>query len=112
MVVYDCYVYSHTFDDDHIIILMLHVADMLIACRDMSKIKEHKRMLSREFDMEELGAAKKILGMEIKRDRKNSKLCLSQGKYISKIFEKFNMIDAKHVSTPLASHFECKAKFV
>jgi len=37
----------------------------------MSKLKELKKMLSREFDMKDLGAAKKILGMEIKRDREN-----------------------------------------
>ena len=62
-------VYTHTFDDGHMIILMLYVDDMLIVCWDMSKIKELKRMLSREFDMKDLGVAKKILGMEIKRDR-------------------------------------------
>ena len=32
--------------------------------------------------MKDLGAAKKILGMRITRDRKNHKLTLSQGEYI------------------------------
>ena len=67
---HDCCVYSRIFDDGHIIILMLYVDDMLIACQDASKIDELKRMLSSEFDMKNLGAAKKILGMEIKRERK------------------------------------------
>ena len=44
---------------------------MLIACRDMSKIKVLKRMLNRVFDMKNLGAAKKILEMETKIERKN-----------------------------------------
>ena len=79
---YDCCVYSHTFNNGHMIILMLYVADMLIACRDMSKINELKGMSNSEFDMKDLGAAKKILGMEIKRDRENGRLYLSQGKYI------------------------------
>ena len=65
---YNCRIYSYGFDDGHMIILMLYVDDMLIACRDVSKIKKRKRILSREFDMKDLDAAKKILGMEIKRD--------------------------------------------
>ena len=65
---YDCCVYSHIFDNGNMIILMLYVDDMLIACGDISKINELKGMLSSEFYMKDLGAAKKILGMEIKRD--------------------------------------------
>jgi len=60
---HDCCVYSRVFDDGHMIILMLYVYDMLIACRDMSKIKEFKRMLSLEFDVKDLRFAKKIQGM-------------------------------------------------
>jgi len=106
---YDCCVYSRTFDDGYIIILMLYI-DTLIACRDMSKINELKRMLNSEFDMKDIGAAKKILRMEIKRDQENERLYLSQGKYIEKVLEKFNMVNAKPVSTPLASHFNLSAK--
>ena len=62
-------------------------------------------MLSREFDIEDLGAAKKIFGMEIKRDKENGRLCLSQGKEVNKVLVKFNIVDAKPVSTLLASHF-------
>ena len=40
---------------------MLYVDDILIACRDMSKIKDLKRMLSKEFDIKDLDVAKKIL---------------------------------------------------
>jgi len=107
---YDCCVYLHTFDDGHIIILMLYVDDMLIACRDTSKINKLKEILSSEFDMKDLGAAKKILGMEIKRDRDNMRLYLSQSKYIGKVLEKFHMVNAKPVSTPLAAHFNLSAK--
>ena len=78
---YDSCAYSRTFDDAHMIILMLYMDDMLIACRDMSKINELKRMLNSEFDMKDLGAAK-VFGMEIKRDHENERLYLSQGKYI------------------------------
>ncbi|BBG93278.1 transposable element gene [Prunus dulcis] len=63
-------------------------------------------MLSKEFDMKDLGAAQKILGMEIQRDRTAGRIWISQAKYIQKVLEKFNMQEAKVVSTPLAAHFK------
>jgi hypothetical protein len=44
--------------------------------------------------MKDLGAAKKILGMEISRDRLSGKLYLSQKEYIDKVLRRFNMHDA------------------
>lgn len=102
--------YFRVLDDGLFVLLMLYVDDMLIACRDMSRITELKVELSREFDMKDLGAAQKILGMEIRRDRKVGKLWLSQKNYISHVIEKFGMLDAKATSTPLASHFALSAK--
>uniref|UniRef100_A0A2N9IFF3 Integrase catalytic domain-containing protein n=1 Tax=Fagus sylvatica TaxID=28930 RepID=A0A2N9IFF3_FAGSY len=67
--------------------------------------KRLKSLLHKEFEMKDLGAAKKILGMEIHRDRGARKLWLSQKNYIRKVLEKFSMLDAKPMSTPLANHF-------
>jgi hypothetical protein len=55
--------------------------------------------------MKDLGAAKKILGMEIHRDRDAKTLWLSQADYVKKVLERFSMENAKLVSTPLANHF-------
>src|SRR3954451_14136078 len=82
---------------------------MLIAAKSMKDTTTLKAQLSSEFDMKDLGPAKKILGMEIKRDRKSSLLFLSQKKYIEKVLHRFNMHDAKSVSTPIASHFKLSA---
>ena len=41
--------------------------------------------------MKDLGAAKKILGMEILRDRVAGRLSLSQKGYIEKVLCRFNM---------------------
>ena len=43
---------------------------MLITVKTKSHISELNNMLSSEFEMKDLGAAKKILGMEIYKDRK------------------------------------------
>ncbi|CAA0806530.1 Probable prolyl 4-hydroxylase 11 [Striga hermonthica] len=62
-----------------------------------------------EFEMKDLGAAKKILGMEIHRDRGSKKLWLSQKGYVEKVLQRFGMNEAKPVSTPLANHFKLSA---
>ena len=60
--------------------------------------------------MKDLGGACKILGMEIQRDRRAGKLWLSQRRYLEKVLERFNMGNAKPVTTPLSSHFKLTAK--
>ncbi|KAL5774628.1 hypothetical protein ACOSP7_012185 [Xanthoceras sorbifolium] len=59
--------------------------------------------------MKDLGPAKKIIGMQITRDKQKGTLQLSLVKYIKHILHRFNMDDAKLVSIPLASHF-CLSK--
>ena len=56
--------------------------------------------------MKDFGAAKQILGMRIFRDKANGTLKLSQLKYTKKVLSRFNMNEAKPVSTPLGSHFK------
>ena len=78
---------------------------MLIAAKDNEEIKKAKTQLSKEFEMKDLGSTKKILGMEILRDRKIGKLYLSQKRYIEKVLYRFNMQNAKPISILLAAHF-------
>ncbi|KAE8685157.1 Expansin-A8 [Hibiscus syriacus] len=91
--------------DNSFIILLLYVDDMLVAGSDMQEILHLKQKLSKQFAMKDLGAAKQILGMRIKRDTKSETLMLSQAEYINKVLSRFNMQDAKPVSTPLGVHF-------
>ena len=74
---YDCCVYVRSFDDDSLIFLLLYVDDMLIAAKSIMEVNKLKVLLSREFDMNDLSAAKKILGMEIYRDKDAKRLWLS-----------------------------------
>ncbi|KAL5733208.1 hypothetical protein ACOSQ2_032900 [Xanthoceras sorbifolium] len=98
-----CY-YIKKFDNSFII-LLLYVDDMLVAGSDMQEIMNLKRELSKQFAMKDLGAAKQILGMMTKRETKSGTLLLSQADYIKKVLSRFNMQDAKPVSTPLGVHF-------
>jgi len=54
--------------------LLLYVDDMLIAARNKTHIQKLKTQLKKEFDMKDLGKAKKNLGMKFTRDRGSGKL--------------------------------------
>ena len=55
---------------------------MLIAAKSKEELGIVKALLNNEFEMKDLGAATKILGMEILRDRVVGRLSLSQKGYI------------------------------
>jgi hypothetical protein len=105
---YDSCVYIKL-DNGSPIYLLFYVDDMLIAAKSREETTTLKKLLSSEFDMKDLRATKKILGMEITRDRNSGLLFLSQQSYIKKVLQRFNMHDAKPVSTPIAPHFKLSA---
>ncbi|GJX33127.1 retrovirus-related pol polyprotein from transposon TNT 1-94 [Tanacetum coccineum] len=59
---YDSCVYFKEFAPGMYIYLLLYVDDMLIACKSKYEIEYTKGLLRKEFDMKELGPARKILG--------------------------------------------------
>lgn len=91
--------------DNSYLILLLYVDDTLVVGSSMEEISNLKAKLFKEFAMKNLGAAKQILGMRINRDRVNKKLMLSQAQYVDKVLKRFNMEDAKPVSTTIARQF-------
>jgi len=89
------------------IYLLLYVDDVLIASKSRSVTVKLKKDLSTEFEMKDLGKAKKVLGMEIERDRKSVKI-LTQKEYLKKVLQRFYINgDAKSVSA--LPHFKLKA---
>ena len=56
--------------------LLIYVDDTLLACKDKPQIQEVKRILKSEFDMMDLGNARRILDMEIVRNREDRTLFL------------------------------------
>lgn len=103
---YDPCVYMKGSTVEDMVYLLIYVDDMLIAANQMSKIQKLKDQLRAEFEMKDLGHARKILGMEILRDRSSSSLVLSQKDYIKKVLKTFGMEECRAVSTPLGSQFK------
>lgn len=58
--------------------------------------------------MKHLGLAKKILRMEISRNRRDGILLLFHEGYIKKALDMFGIIDAKPISTLIAQHFKLR----
>ncbi|KAH9680375.1 Integrase catalytic domain-containing protein [Citrus sinensis] len=86
--------------------LLLYVDDILIAGKNLSDIEKLKNLLNGEFEMKDLGNAKRILGIDIVRDIAAGTLFLSQSRYTSKVLERFQMMDSKPVLTPLGAQFK------
>lgn len=58
--------------------LLLYVDDMLLVCKSILEVDSLKKFLKEKFGMKDLGATRKILGVEIRRCKEKSKLILSQ----------------------------------
>lgn len=84
---YDLCVYLKKLRRQEYVYLLLYVDDMLMVAKHMSNIDEVKKMLEREFDMKDLGPAKRILGMDIERDRAGGVLKLSQSRYVRRSYK-------------------------
>ena len=67
----------------------------------ISGVEENLAVPGDAFDMEDLGEAHFVLGIEITRDRKARTLSISQGAYVTNILDKFGMSDCHPTSTPI-----------
>ena len=69
-------VFVQKFSDDDFVILLLYVDDILIVGRNVPRIDNLKKQLSKSFPMKDLGPVKRIIGIRIERDRASKKLCM------------------------------------
>ena len=106
---YDLCVYSKGVTIEARVFLLLYVDDMLIASKSRVEINTLKTLLKTEFDMKDLGAARRILGMDIFREKDKGLLVLSQERYLRKVLKAFNMEESREVQTPIGSQFKLKA---
>ena len=74
---FDSCVYFKQYNDESFLYLLLYIDDMLIAAKSKENIRIVEAQLNNEFEMKDLEATKKILGMEILRDRVARRLSLS-----------------------------------
>ena len=92
------------------IFLLLYVDDMLVASVDRQEVHRLKQQLASVFEMKDLGNTKKILGMQLLRDKAKGELRISQTDYLVRVLEKFCMDSAIPVSTPIAMQFKLSSQ--
>lgn len=102
----DCCVYYKQLVNGNYIYLLLYVDDMLIASKDSYEITKLKGLLNKEFEMKDLGQAKRILGMEIIRKEGSKGLLITQETYAKKVLSRFNMATAKPANVPVGAQFK------
>ena len=90
-------VYAKGNEKDYVIVC-LYVDDVIII-GSYDNIKTTKKMLSRNFDMKDMGIADVILGMKINKTLEG--YTLSQGHYVEKILDKFDKGSDATARTPM-----------
>ena len=103
---YDDCVYIKKKERVPVAYLLIYVDDILIAGPSKHEVQIVKDDLNQSFEMKDLGEAKRILGMDIMRNREKGTLWLSQADYVEKVLKRFNMINVKPAATPIAQHFK------
>ena len=103
---FDSFVYFRHVSCKTSIYLLLYVDIMLIASQSHVEIQSLKLKLNSVFEMKELGEARKILGIEISRNRQLRKVLFSQKSYLKKLIRKFHMLETKEVNVPFVQHYK------
>ena len=85
---------------------MIYVNDLGLFAMSKDEMAKLKGELKSNFTMTDLGEMKKILGIQVIRDRKAGTLKIVQSAYIDKILARFNMAEAKPVTTPLPKNIK------
>jgi Reverse transcriptase (RNA-dependent DNA polymerase) len=82
-------------------VVAVHVDDCTIAASSMALIDQFKADLRKHVEVTDLGELHWLLGIEIRRDRTHRFTYLSQRSYIAAILRRYNLEDARQLSTPM-----------
>lgn len=81
-------------------IIGVWVDDLILLSTDKERMQRMKDEIQTNFDATDQGEPRLLLGIEIRRDRTNKIIEISQGQYIAKILEQYGFADANPISTP------------
>jgi hypothetical protein len=90
--------------------MLFDVDDFLIVGISHSGIDETKAMLKSEFEIKDLGAARRLMGMDICRDRSHDRFGFIRVSILKRFCTNFTS-QAKPVCTPLVAHSKLSTSF-
>lgn len=88
-------------DGDKILIAIVHVDDFTIAASTREQIEWFKQRMEDHVEITDLGTLHWLLGIEVRRNRDERTISLSQTAYIDTILRRFNFDELKPVSVPM-----------
>ena len=91
--------YKH--QEDHILILVVHVNDCIFTGTSPSLITEYKQKFHKHYALTNLGPISWLLGIQITHNCSEHTISLSQSTYIKSILKCFALTDAKAYSMPM-----------
>jgi hypothetical protein len=93
--------------------LVLFVDDMLLICKELSRVLAFKDAIASEFAIHDLGEVKDFLGCQVVRDRPNRRLYMSSTMKIDALVESFDLEgETRKVETPMSKSFAPTAQSV
>jgi hypothetical protein len=88
---------------DQSLIVGLYVDDMVIIAKDIQSIQGFKAGIAKRWEIKDLGEVKKILGLEITRDRAKRAIKISQTAYADDLIAEYGLTNAREAKTPPAN---------
>jgi hypothetical protein len=82
--------------------MAMYVDDIIIARATGRLIPEFKVAFGNMFNVQDLGPISLLLGMTVEGDRGTGVIRLGQRQYVLDMLERFNVMDCKPVSSPIA----------
>ena len=89
----------YTATEGETVIVAVYVDDILVATENERTMSEIKRQISERFEIKDLGVLKSFLGVQVKVMK--NEIFIGQSGYTRNILEKFEMSEAKPISTPV-----------
>ena len=87
--------------DGNTLIVQIYVDDIIFGGSSHALVAKFADTMSREFEMSMMGELTFFLGLQIKQSKEGT--FVHQGKYTKDVLKKFDMADAKPLSTPMGT---------
>jgi Reverse transcriptase (RNA-dependent DNA polymerase) len=88
---------------DQRLIVGLYVDDMVILADDIKVVQSFKAGIAKRWEIKDLGEVKRILGLEITRDRAKRTIKITQTAYTDEMIAEYGLADARETKTPSVS---------
>jgi len=88
-------------EKDDILLVQIYVDDIIFGSTNDALCKEFSENMSKEFEMSMMGELNFFLGLQI--NKLDEGIHISQSKYCKEMLKKFEMENAKPISTPMST---------